>query len=133
VNSLLILLANCPQRLRGCLESFLNNTAIRSDPPKFPLKRGTSQAIPAVPEDTARVAHAAFPKGNLYLKLRDELGDLYTDEQFTTLYPIRGQAAEPPWRLALIMVLQFLEDLSDRQAANAVRSRIDWKYPSFII
>jgi len=86
------------------------------------------QAVPTIPEDTARVAHAAFPKGNLYLKLRDELGDLYMDEQFTDLYPIRGQTAEPPWRLALITVLQFLEDLSDRQAADAVRSRIDWKY-----
>src|SRR4029453_6273905 len=33
-----------------------------------------------------------------------------------------------PARLALATVLQFAEGLSDRQAADAVRSRIDWKY-----
>jgi len=31
------------------------------------------QTIPPVPEATVRVAGAAFPKGNLYLRLRDEL------------------------------------------------------------
>jgi transposase len=40
----------------------------------------------------------------------------------------QGQPAQPPWRLALVTLLQFAEGLSDRQAANAVRSRIDWKY-----
>lgn len=39
-----------------------------------------------------------------------------------------GQSAESPWRLALICVMQFVENLSDRQAAEAVRARIDWKY-----
>jgi transposase len=74
------------------------------------------------------VARAAFRKGNLYLRIRDELGSLYVDEQFADLFARRGQPAEAPWRLALVCVFQFLEDLSDRQAADAVRSRIDWKY-----
>src|SRR5689334_10157656 len=86
------------------------------------------QTIPPVPETTAAVARAAFPKGNTVLRLRDELGPLYQDEQFADLYPCRGQPAAAPWRLALVSVLQFLEDLPDRQAAEAVRGRIDWKY-----
>jgi transposase len=81
-----------------------------------------------IPEETARVAQAAFPKGNLYLKLRDELGPLYTDSQFAGLFAKRGRPAEAPGRLALVTVFQFMEGLTDRQAADAVRSRIDWKY-----
>jgi transposase len=44
------------------------------------------------------------------------------------LFPSHGQPAEAPWRLALITILQFMEHLTDRQAADAVRSRLDWKY-----
>lgn len=84
--------------------------------------------IPPVPEETARVARAAFPKGNRYLEMRDVLGTIYSDERFADLYPRRGQPAAAPWRLALVTVFQFQEGLSDRQAADAVRGRIDWKY-----
>jgi transposase len=84
--------------------------------------------VPDVLELTARVARAAFPKGNPYLRLRDELGTLFRDAGFADLYPRRGQPALPPWKLALVTVMQFAEDLSDRQAAEAVRGRIDWKY-----
>jgi transposase len=86
------------------------------------------EPLDSVPEETARIAHAAYPKGNIYLQLRDELGTIYEDEQFVDLYPRRGQPAEAPWRLALVCVMQFREGLSDRQAANAVRGRLDWKY-----
>jgi transposase len=81
-----------------------------------------------IPELTVEVAQAAFPKGNVLLKLRDELGPIYEDEQFTSLYPGLGQPAFSPGRLAMITVLQFMEDLTDREAAEAVRSQIDWKY-----
>src|SRR5919109_983601 len=81
-----------------------------------------------IPEDTQRVARAAFPRGNLYMQVADHLGPLYHDAQFTALFPPRGQPAEAPARLALVTVLQFAEGLPDRQAADAVRSRIDWKY-----
>ncbi|GJG89703.1 hypothetical protein tb265_48840 [Gemmatimonadetes bacterium T265] len=84
--------------------------------------------IPPVPEQTAAVARAAFRRGTLCLRLRDEFGALYEDADFAALFPVRGQPALPPWRLALVTVLQFLEGLSDRQAADAVRGRIDWKY-----
>ena len=87
-----------------------------------------SQPILPVPEETARVAQAAFPKGNVYLQLRDELGTLYADGFFAELFPRDGQPAVSPWRLTLVTVLQFAENLPDRQAAGAVRSRIDWKY-----
>jgi transposase len=84
--------------------------------------------ISPVPEQTVRIARAAFPKGNLYLKLRDNLGTLFDDRDFIELFSKRGHPSHAPWRLALITLMQFLENLSDRQAAEAVRSRIDWKY-----
>jgi transposase len=84
--------------------------------------------IKPIPLETARVARAAFPKGNRYLRAADALDMLFTDEAFMGLFPTHGQPAFPPWRLALVTLLQFAEGLSDRQAAEAVRSRIDWKY-----
>jgi transposase len=85
-------------------------------------------AIDPVPATTAQVARAAFPRGNVYLILRDALGTVFHDADFADLYPSHGQPGLPPWRLALVTVLQFRENLSDRQAAEAVRARIDWKY-----
>ena len=81
-----------------------------------------------IPEVTVQVVRAAFPKGNDCMRLREELGTVFTDEAFAALYPRRGQPAEAPWRLALVTLLQFAERVTDRQAADAVRSRIDWKY-----
>lgn len=82
----------------------------------------------SIPEQTILVVRAAFPKGNLYIKMRDALGTFYQDQDFAGLFPSRGQPALAPWRLALITIMQFAENLTDRQAANAVRARIDWKY-----
>jgi transposase len=84
--------------------------------------------IKPVPEETARIARAAFRKGNPLLGLRDELGAIFADADFADLFPKLGQPALPPWRLALVTILQFREDLPDRRAAEAVRARIDWKY-----
>jgi transposase len=86
--------------------------------------------VPPIPEDTARVARAAFRKGkgSPWITLRDELGALYQDADFAALFAIEGRPAEAPWRLALVTCFQFAEGLSDLQAADAVRSRIDWKY-----
>jgi transposase len=81
-----------------------------------------------VPEETARVAHAIFPKGNVYLRLADTFGSLFQDTDFAELFPVDGQPALSPVRLMLVLILQFAEGLSDRQAAEAVRTRIDWKY-----
>ncbi|MFC1960854.1 IS1182 family transposase [Chloroflexota bacterium] len=86
------------------------------------------QPIPEVPTETYRIAHAAFPKGTLCMTIRDQIGIVYRDEQFQDLFANRGQPAQSPWQLALVCILQFVENLSDRQAANAVRARIDWKY-----
>jgi transposase len=86
------------------------------------------QLIGPIPTETARVARAAFPRGTVVTRLRDEFSVLYEDEDFRALYPARGQPGLAPWRLALVTVFQFLEHLSDRQAADAVRARIDWKY-----
>lgn len=80
-----------------------------------------------VPVETARVAHAAFPDGNVYLRMRDELGSLFDDAVLVAVYSVEGQRALHPWQLALDSVMQFMEHLSGRQAARAVRTRIDWK------
>lgn len=86
------------------------------------------QALYCVPEDTARVARAIFPKGNLVMRMYDELGMLFGDADFADVFASQGQPAESPVRLALVTLLQFWEGLTDRQAADAVRTRIDWKY-----
>lgn len=82
----------------------------------------------SIPEETVRVARAAYPKGNLYMQMRDALGPIYRDESFAHLFPHNGRPVEAPWRLALITIMQFAEELPDREAADAVRGRIDWKY-----
>src|SRR3712207_2464211 len=84
--------------------------------------------IQPVPDTTARVAKGAFRKGNPLLKLRDELGAIFADVDFADLFPRLGQPGLPPWRLALVTLLQSRENLPDRQAAEAVRARIDRKY-----
>jgi transposase len=87
-----------------------------------------AQPLEPIPELTSRIAQASFPKGTLAMHLRDALGPIYEDADFADLFPRRGRAAEAPWRLALVTVLQALENLSDRQAAEMVRGRLDWKY-----
>jgi len=74
-----------------------------------------------IPQETVRLAKAVFPEGSTFIKMRDELGTLFQDEMFVTLFPKDGQPALAPWRLALVTIMQFAEGLSDRQAANAVR------------
>ena len=87
-----------------------------------------TQPIGPIPAETERVARAAFPKGTRAMQLRDRLGAIYDNARFAPLFGARGRPAEAPWRLAVVTVLQFAEGLSDRQAADAVRGRIDWKY-----
>jgi transposase len=85
--------------------------------------------LPPVPEATAAAVQAAFPKGNFYVELRAEFGTLYDDQLFANLYPPSGRPVEvAPWRLALVVVMQYIEGLTDRQAADAVRRCMDWKY-----
>src|SRR5215475_10351772 len=87
------------------------------------------ESLPLIPDVTAAAVRAAFPKGNLYIDLRAEFGTLYNDQLFADLYPPAGRPVEvAPWRLALVTVMQYIEGLTDRQAADAVRRCMDWKY-----
>src|ERR671922_731301 len=87
------------------------------------------QSLPPVPEATVAAVQAAFPKGNLCVDLRAEIGTLYDDQLFADLYPPSGRPVEvAPWRLALVIVMQYIEGLTDRQAADAVRRCMDWQY-----
>ena len=82
----------------------------------------------AVPAETTRVAKACFPYGPSYLRLSDELGTFFCDQDFADLFAVRGQPAVAPGRVAMVTLLPCAERLPDRQAADAVRSRIDWTY-----
>ena len=79
-------------------------------------------------EQTAVVARAAFRKPTLAMRVRDELGEVFADGAFIDAFGIRGRPGISPGQLAMVTVLQFAENLTDRQAADAVRGRIDWKY-----
>jgi transposase len=92
------------------------------------LDSGAVRPRSVFPRWVSCAARAAFPQAHCYLRLADELETLFTDEAFLALFPTHGQPAWPPWRLALGTMLQFAEGLSNRQAAHAVRSRLDWKY-----
>src|SRR5947209_6152592 len=81
-----------------------------------------------VPELTARVARASNPAGTTAMWVRDRLEGLWADEDFAGWYPRDGRPGISPAQLATVSVLQFLLDLSDRDAAEAVRCRIDFKY-----
>src|SRR5947209_6517982 len=112
---------------------FLSRCRMRRDARPFAKRKEGSMSlhphtIDPIPEQTARIAHAAFRRGNPVMRMRDEVGTLFTDEAFAPLFPARGRPVVSPWRLALVCVMQYVESLSDRQAAEAVRVRIDWKY-----
>jgi transposase len=63
------------------------------------------QPVGSVPQNTALLAKAAFPKANLYMQIRDVLGTIYADEDFSELFEVRGRPAIAPWRLALVTVM----------------------------
>jgi transposase len=81
----------------------------------------------SIPEETARLARATYPAGTLAMRLRDELED-FLDESFALLFHSPGNPAEAYWRLAVVLVLQYIEHLTDEQAVGAMRTRVDWKY-----
>jgi transposase len=86
------------------------------------------RALPEVPAPTAAVARAAFAGGSLAMRVRDELGEVFFDGVFLDAFAVRGRPGISPGQLVMVTVLQFAENLTDRQAADAVRGRIDWKY-----
>lgn len=87
-----------------------------------------SMPWPEVPVQTARIAKKAFRRGSLAIRIRDQLGGWCEDEEFASAYGVRGKPGISPAQLAVATVLAFTENLTDRQAADAVRARLDWKY-----
>ena len=119
-----ILLANL---LRAVLREETYNSDQNGRNTDGPLK---PIPILEVPEETARIAHAAFPKGNIYLRIRDRLGvSSLRMNNLSSLFPKRGSTsfcARGAWRL--YQSCSLLKIYRIGEAANAVRSRIDWKY-----
>jgi transposase len=60
--------------------------------------------------------------------MRDALGPISTNPTFAPLFAHTGRPVEAPAQLALMSMMQCAEGLSDAQAADAVRARIDWQY-----
>jgi transposase len=81
-----------------------------------------------VPPLTAQVARASNPRGTTAMWIRDRLEGMWNDEDFAVWYPRDGRPGLSPAQLATVCVLQYVLELSDRQAAEAVRCRIDFKY-----
>ena len=79
---------------------------------------------PDVPGLTAKVARSSFPKGNLAMRIREELGEVYADTRFAAAFGVRGRPGISPGQLMMASVLQFTGNLTDRQAADAVRDRV---------
>src|SRR5262245_53806067 len=127
------MLSRCCEAIASLCVAGITPVALdRTEVPSLDVRKCHMSLAPssfdAIPEETIRVAQAAFPYSTRLMQMRDHLGAIYDQSAFEALYPQRGKPAEAPWRLALITVMQFAEDLTDRAAANAVRSRIDWKY-----
>ncbi|MEU5548062.1 transposase [Streptomyces sioyaensis] len=87
-----------------------------------------ARSFQRIPVRTMRTAWAACPKGTPAMLVRDRLDVLFEDEAFADLYPSDGRPGWSPGQLALVSVLQFAENLSGRAVADAVRTRIDFKY-----
>lgn len=81
-----------------------------------------------IPAETVAVVRAACPKGTRVTRVRDVLGPVFEDEQFEGWFAAEGRGAIAPGLVALACVLQSMENLTDRDTADAVRTRMDWKY-----
>ncbi|HEV8648366.1 MAG TPA: IS1182 family transposase [Actinomycetes bacterium] len=88
------------------------------------------QPWPQPAEEIAAAVRAMYAGREVPLpvRVRDQLGELFADAEFAGAFGVRGKPGWPPGRLALVTVLQMAEDLTDRQAAEAVRDKISWKY-----
>jgi hypothetical protein len=86
-----------------------------------------------IPQTTAALARKVHPRGTDEMRVRDALGPLFADTDFTTgvfaeMYPALGQPGLSPALLTMVMILQHRHNLSDEDAARAVADRISWKY-----
>ncbi len=70
------------------------------------------QAIPPVPEETARIARAILPQGKTSIHMRDELGTFFRDEDFLDVFSEKGRPAESAWRPDLVMVMQYARSVN---------------------
>ncbi len=83
----------------------------------------------SVPDDTAAIGRELFRPDNLYRQIGDRFDEFCPDEkEFALLYEPTGRGAIPPLLVALVTIFQMLERVPDRQAAELVVSRLDWKY-----
>jgi transposase len=82
----------------------------------------------AMPSETARIGQKLLSKDSSYRLVGDTLFASLYEQEFADLYPSEGQPGLSPVILALVTVFQFIEKLPDRQAAEALRMRLDWKY-----
>jgi Transposase domain (DUF772) len=83
---------------------------------------------PNLPTTGARWCEAALPEGSVYRFLARERTRLFPPELFADLFEPTGRRSVPPSTLAVVMVLQRLEGLSDREAAERFAFDVRWRY-----
>ncbi len=81
-----------------------------------------------MPAETAVVGEVLLKEDNPYRLTGDKLFEHLSDADFADLYSTEGKPGISPVILAFVTVFQFMEKFPDRQAAEALRMRVDWKY-----
>jgi transposase len=81
-----------------------------------------------IPAETKRAARAVFHSSNWYIRIGDQLHHVLAGIPSKCLTANGSRPAEFSALLALITIFQIHEHLSDLQAEDAGRMRIDWKY-----
>ena len=81
-----------------------------------------------MPEETRRIGKNLLDKGDPFRLIGDQLFEKLNEEEFADLYSSEGKPGISPVILAFVSVFEFMERLADRQAAQALRMRLDWKY-----
>ena len=87
---------------------------------------------PDLPMVGARWCEAALPEGSVYRFLARERGRLFPPQLFADLFQPTGRRSVPPSILAVVLVLQRLEGLSDREAADRFAFDVRWRYAAAV-
>jgi uncharacterized membrane protein len=83
--------------------------------------------LAGIPAETAALGQKLLAPTNPYRVIGEHLADILDDAQFADLYDATGRAAISPSLLALVTLFQFMENIPDREAAEQVVVRLDWK------
>jgi len=81
-----------------------------------------------MPKETGEIGEKILSGDSVYKLVGDDLFNQFTEADFADLYPEEGKPGYSPVILGFVSIFQYLEKYPDRQAAEALRMRLDWKY-----